>query len=93
MMKKSKNSRRLLTILLICSILVIALCSCATTTVVEDTTPNFTAVRPLRPVLESVTLVDPVPSSFLRNFNTVVLYSMDLEDYATMLEEHIKTPQ
>ena len=80
-------------VLLICSILVIALCSCATTPVVEDTTPNFTAVRPLRPVLEAVTLVNPVPSSFLRNFNTVVLYSMDLEDYATMLEEHIKTPQ
>ena len=37
--------------LLTCSILVISLCSCATTPV-EDTTPNFTAVRPLRPVLE-----------------------------------------
>ena len=80
-------------ILLTCSILVIALCSCATTPVIEDTTPNFRAVRPLRPVLEAVTLVDPVPSTFLRNFNAVVLYSMDLEDYATMLEEHIKTPQ
>ena len=80
-------------VLLICSILVIALCSCATTPVVEDTTPNFRAVRPLRPVLESVTLIDPVPSTFLRNFNAVVLYSMDMEDYATMLETHIKTPQ
>ncbi len=82
-----------MTILLTCLILVIALCSCATTPVVEDTTPNFRAVRPLRPVLESVTLIDPVPSTFLRNFNSVVLYSMDLEDYATMLETHIKTPQ
>ncbi len=80
-------------VLLICSILVISLSSCATTPVVEDTTPNFMAVRPARPVLEAVTLVDPVPSPFLRNFNAVVLYSMDLEDYATMLEEHIKTPQ
>jgi hypothetical protein len=93
MMKKSKNSRRLLMVLLICSILAISLSSCATTPVVEDTTPNFRAVRPLRPVLEAVTLIDPVPSSFLRNFNAVVLYSMDLEDYATMLETHIKTPQ
>ncbi len=80
-------------ILLTCSILAIALCSCATTPVIEDTTPKFTAVRPLRPVLESVTLIDPVPSTFLRNFNAVVLYSMDIEDYATMLETHIKTPQ
>ena len=80
-------------ILLTCSILVIALCSCATTPAVEDITPNFRAVRPARPVLEAVTLADPVPSSFLRNFNAVVLYSMDMEDYATMLEEHIKTPQ
>ena len=80
-------------ILLTCSILVISLSSCATTPAVEDTTPNFTAVRPLRPVLEAVTLIDPVPSSFLRNFNAVVLYSMDMEDYATMLETHIKTPQ
>ena len=80
-------------ILLTCSILVISLSSCTTTQAVEDTTPNFTAVRPLRPVLEAVKLIDPVPSSFLRNFNAVVLYSMDLEDYATMLEEHIKTPQ
>lgn len=70
-----------------------SLSSCTTTPVVEDTTQNFRAVRPLRPVLEAVTLVDPVPSSFLRNFNSVVLYSMDLEDYATMLETHIKTPQ
>ncbi len=82
-----------MTILLTCLILVISLSSCATTPVIEDTTPNFRAVRPLRPVLESVTLVDPVPSPFLRNFNAVVLYSMDLEDYATMLETHIKTPQ
>ena len=77
-----------MTILLTCSILVMALCSCATTPVVEDTAPNFSAVRPLRPVLESVTLIDPVPSSFLRNFNAVVLYSMDLEDYI----EAITTP-
>lgn len=82
-----------MTILLTCSILVMSLSSCTTTPVVEDTTQNFRAVRPLRPVLEAVTLVDPVPSSFLRNFNSVVLYSMDLEDYATMLETHIKTPQ
>ncbi len=82
-----------MTILLTCSILVMSLSSCTTTPVVEDTTPNFRAVRPTRPVLEAVTLVDPVPSPFLRNFNSVVLYSMDMEDYATMLEEHIKTPQ
>ena len=82
-----------MTILLTCLILVISLSSCATIPAVEDTTPNFRAVRPTRPVLEAVTLVDPVPSPFLRNFNSVVLYSMDMEDYATMLEEHIKTPQ
>ena len=82
-----------MTISLTCLILVISLSSCATTPAVEDTTPNFTVVRPLRPVLEDVTLVDPVPSPFLRNFNAIVLYSMDIEDYATMLETHIKTPQ
>lgn len=77
-----------MTILLTCSILVMALCSCATTPVVEDTAPNFSAVRPLRPVLEAVKLVDPVPASLLRNYNAVVLYSMDLEDYI----EAITTP-
>lgn len=77
-----------MTILLTCSILVTLLSSCATTPVVEDTAPNFSAVLPLRPVLEAVTLVDPVPASLLRNYNAVILYSMDLEDYI----EAITTP-
>ena len=85
MKRKSKNNRRLLTVLLICSILVILLSSCAT---VPEATPNFESVRPLRPVLESVTLVDPIPASLLRNYNALALYAMDLEDYITA----IKTP-
>lgn len=71
--------------LLICSILVISLSSCATT---PEATPNFEAVLPARPVLDAVTLVDPVPASLLRNYNALALYAIDLEDYITA----IKTP-
>jgi hypothetical protein len=64
--------------LLTFSILVTLLSSCAT---LPPVTQDFEAVRPVRPVLEAVTLVDPVPLELLRNYNAVILYSMDLEDY------------
>ena len=48
--------------------------------------PTFDAQRPSRPVLDPVTLIDPVPPALLRNYSAITLYAMDMEDYADGLE-------
>lgn len=46
--------------------------------------PTLEEVRPPRPVLEPVTISEgmEIPPTMLRNYNAVVTYSLDLEDYA-----------
>jgi hypothetical protein len=66
--------------------LAILLTSCSTTKAVPDNIdiPTLEAVRPARPVLEPVTISEgtEIPPTMLRNYNAVVTYSLDLEDYA-----------
>jgi hypothetical protein len=46
--------------------------------------PSLDAVRPIRPVLEPVEISVgmEIPAAMLRNYNSVVFYALDLEDYA-----------
>jgi len=66
--------------------LAILLASCSTTKAVPGNIdiPTWETVRPPRPVLEPVTISTgmEIPSMMLRNYNAVVTYSLDLEDYA-----------
>jgi len=66
--------------------LAILLASCSTTKVVPDNIdiPTMEAVRPPRPILEPVTISEgmEIPPTMLRNYNAVVTYSLDMEDYA-----------
>jgi len=63
-------------------IILISLASCKTVPV-EPTVfiPDFTMQKPIRPVMEPVVLVDPVPASLLRNYSAVTTYAMSWEDY------------
>ena len=74
------------TALLICSMLAIPLASCSTTKAMPTNIdlPTWEAVRPVRPVLEPVTISIgmEIPPTMLRNYNAVVTYALDLEDYA-----------
>lgn len=46
--------------------------------------PSFEIVRPSRPVLEKVEIPEgtTIPDSLLRNYNALVTYALNLEDYA-----------
>jgi hypothetical protein len=72
-----KNSKLLLMILLI------ALTVSCKTVPIKPTVfiPDFTMQKPIRPVMEPVVLVDPVPASLLRNYSAVTTYAMSWEDY------------
>jgi hypothetical protein len=44
--------------------------------------PTLDAVRPVAPILEAVKLDSSVSTGLLRNYNALIRYSFDLEDYA-----------
>jgi hypothetical protein len=44
--------------------------------------PTLEVVRPVAPILETVKLDSSVPPGLLRNYNALIRYSFDLEDYA-----------
>lgn len=66
--------------------LAILLSSCATIAEAEPERdiPTFTQVRPVRPVLEQITIPSNtvIPDSMIRNYNAITLYALSLEDYA-----------
>lgn len=66
--------------------LAILLASCSTTKAVPGIIdiPTWKTVRPTRPLLETVTISTgmEIPPTMLRNYNAVVTYSLDIEDYA-----------
>ena len=86
-LKRSQSSKKRSSIVLpISLILVIILSSCATFAEIkpEIAIPDFTAVRPIRPVLEQVTIPSGavIPDEMLRNYNSIAMYALSLEDYA-----------
>ena len=85
-MRRGRTRRRLQTALLICSMLAILFASCSTTKAVpvDIHIPTLEVVRPARPILEPVTISEgmEIPPAMLRNYNAVVTYSLDMEDYA-----------
>ena len=68
--------------------ILISLAGCKTIPV-EPTVyiPNFTTQKPVRPVLEAVELVGPVPPTLLRNYSAVTQYALAWEWY---YDEHEK---
>ena len=46
--------------------------------------PSFEMVRPPRPILEQVIIPQGtvIPDALLRNYNSLAMYALDLEDYA-----------
>lgn len=81
-----KNNKILLMILMI------FLISCKTPpTEPEVLIPDFTAQKPIRPVLESVTLKTPIPSELLRNYSVITNYALEweafYEEYQKFLEK------
>ena len=72
--------------LMICSMLAMLLVSCST---LEPTShsidlPAFEMYRPERPVLEKVDIPQGmiIPDALLRNYNSLAMYAMSLEEYA-----------